>query len=204
MEEKDIQQLKDKFGYPFKLNIGCGPTRFNGYINIDFRETGTTDLVADAQNIELPRESCNLIVAWSVLEHISWRETQATLKHWHSLLAPGGVLAVNVPNLKKLAEDILASDSVEYFGRKDRKGHIIEHLYGGQDYPGNYHCAGWKPEWLKKELRKAGFKIKFIGDGWLHDFGIDVGEKIGASVIKGSANGWDMMAIAKKPRLFFL
>lgn len=203
MEEKLLQQLKEKFGYPFRLNIGCGKQKFPGYLNIDFRETPATDLVRDVRNLDLPPKSSSIIIAWSVLEHISWRETEKILRHWKDILLPGGKLILNVPNLEKMAEDIIASDSVDYQGREDRGGHIIEHLFGGQDYEGNVHLAGWKPDWLEKELKKAGFKVCFIGDGFAKDFGVEPELNLASGLVKG-ARGWDMLAVAEKPKnLFF-
>ena len=196
--ENFIDKLKNKFGYPFKLNLGCGDKEHLGqdYIHIDIRKSPITDLVTPVESTGLPSQSCTVIIAWNVLEHVSWRKTQLTLQHWFDLLKPGGRLALSIPNLEKLAIDILESDSMIFTNRNDRGGHIIEHLYGGQDYDGNYHVAGWKPSWLEKELKSAGFLIENIGDGNLKDFGFHFNMSAGTL---GGANGWDMLAIAQRP-----
>lgn len=195
--DEDLLNLKEKFGYPFKLTLGCGDQHDlgSGYIHVDIRETAITNLVAPVESTGLPKQSCDVIIAWNVLEHVSWRQTQSTLQHWFELLQPSGRLALSVPNLKKLALDILEADSMVYTQRQDRGGHIIEHLYGGQHYDGSYHLAGWKPEWLAEELRRIGFTIEFVGTGNLQDFGFPFDMPAGAS---SGANGWDMLAIAER------
>ena len=198
LSESDLEKLKQSFGYPFKLNLGCGDEDHLGqdYIHIDIRSSPITDMVAPVESTGLPDQSCCVIIAWNVLEHVSWRQTQATLQHWFDLLQPNGRLALSTPNLEKLAYDVLEADSVVYTKRQDRGGHIIEHLYGGQDYDGNYHVAGWKPSWLAEELERVGFRVEAIGDGNLKDFGFPFNKPAG--VLPG-ANGWDMLAIATRP-----
>lgn len=187
-----LGRLKKKFGYPFKLNLGCGDEDHLGqdYIHIDIRKSPITDFVAPVESTGLPNGSCEIIIAWNVLEHVSWRQTQATLQHWFDLLLPEGRLALSIPNLEKLALDIIESD----FSYTDRD--IIEHLYGGQDYDGNYHVAGWKPGWLETELSSIGFLVETISAGNLKDFGFPF--DMPAGTLPG-ANRWDMLAIAKRP-----
>ena len=193
-----LGRLKKKFGYPFKLNLGCGDKGHLGqdYIHIDIRKSPITDFVAPVESTGLPNGSCEIIIAWNVLEHVSWRQTQATLQHWFDLLLPEGRLALSIPNLEKLALDIIESESIIFKGREDRGGNIIEHLYGGQDYDGNYHVAGWKPGWLETELSSIGFLVETISAGNLKDFGFPF--DMPAGTLSG-ANGWDMLAIAKRP-----
>jgi hypothetical protein len=196
--EQDIVELKKKFGYPFKLNLGCGDGGHvsDDFIHIDIRDTAITDIVSGVGLLDFPPESCEVIFAWNVLEHISWRQTDPTLSHWLSLLQPDGILVMSIPNLEKLSIDILNANSVIYTDRSDRGGNIMEHLYGGQDYDGNYHFAGWKPDWLASKLKDIGFEVRFIGDGNVKDFGLPFERKAG---LLGGANGWDMMAVAVKP-----
>ena len=198
--EQDIEGLKNKFGYPFKLNLGCGDQGrvSDEYIHIDIRDTPITDIVSGVGLLKFPPQSCEVIFAWNVLEHISWRQTGPTLLHWFSLLRPAGLLVMSVPNLDKLATDILDADSKIYTARSDRGGNIIEYLYGGQDYDGNYHFAGWRPGWLASELKEIGFEVKFVGDGNVQDFGLPFERQAG--VLRG-ANGWDMLAVAARPSI---
>lgn len=53
--EPNIVRLRYKLGIkdekPLKLHLGCGHKHLEGYVNIDWRKTGTTDLVCDIRNL---------------------------------------------------------------------------------------------------------------------------------------------------------
>lgn len=103
---------------PRLLDIGCGWgdflhfARARGWRITGFEFSATVAQVAQQkyglgvrvgslEEMELPERSFDLITLWHVLEH--FREPRAALERVEKLLAPGGVLALEVPNLNFLA-----------------------------------------------------------------------------------------------------
>ncbi len=91
-----------------KLHIGCASKRLDGYINIDSRQTNATDHVCDAAAITfVSAGSVSEIYSRHMLEHLDPNDAMTTLKHWHDLLAPSGILNVVVPDITFHAQQIL-------------------------------------------------------------------------------------------------
>jgi predicted SAM-dependent methyltransferase len=131
------------------LHLGCGRINAPGFINIDMAPMRHVHLVQDVSNLDRFRaESVDLIYASHVLEHFSHLRTLTILREWKRVLKPGGVLRLAVPNFDAL---------VEIYRLNERRISSIQGmLYGGQDYPGNAHFAGFTYESLACILMEAG------------------------------------------------
>jgi GT2 family glycosyltransferase len=81
------------------LNLGCGLTKLDGFINIDNRAEVDPDVVCDVQHgIRYPDNSVDLIRADDFLEHIEqWRVIDVMNEIWR-VLKPGGILDAKVPS----------------------------------------------------------------------------------------------------------
>lgn len=90
-----------------RLNIGCGGRRIPGYTGVDVVKRPAADIVAPAGKIPLADGSCEEIMAIHLFEHLLPWEAPDVLKEWHRLLAPGGKLVLEMPDLKKCCENIL-------------------------------------------------------------------------------------------------
>lgn len=90
-----------------RLNLGCGMYQMPGFINVDDRESVKPDLWADAMDLPYEAESVDEIYCGHMLEHLTWEEGQRALKHWLSILKPGGEIRVVVPNFDVLARRYL-------------------------------------------------------------------------------------------------
>lgn len=79
-----------------KLNLGCGNTRIEGWIGVDFLSGPAVDVIADLTK-PLPWESNSVdeVLASHVLEHIVMFED--TIREIHRILRPGGILTIKVP-----------------------------------------------------------------------------------------------------------
>ncbi len=131
------------------LNLGCGTDLKQGYDNIDIRNLPGV-IKADVRNLPYESESVDEIRAIDVYEHVSFRESQALLNHWVSLLKPGGTLIIQSPSIEVLARNILISTSI-----KDIETSIA-FIFGNQDYKENSHYTACHPELMEHYLRNAG------------------------------------------------
>lgn len=98
MESSDLHRLPIHFGLPpYRLNLGCGFDRRDGYINVDQEPTASCDL---AFNLErewpLPDGCASEILARHVVEHIQ------DLKHFfriaYRVMRPGAKMVITVPH----------------------------------------------------------------------------------------------------------
>jgi len=158
------------------LNIGSGdrvfqsyPHRGNKCINLDFRAIkGKTTIAADVKSLPFPNQTFDYILASDIIEHFPIAETQDVLIEWLRVLKPGCTVEFRLPNMEAIVEDyIKRKDEM----RKDMKGVPIAHyfswlLYGGQDYPGNFHYVGYDRRLFKYVCAQAGLKeITWEQDG---------------------------------------
>lgn len=95
-----------------RLNIGGGPKKLEGYLNLDAQEwDGATDIIQDitqypyyyTEGAIIDDNTVDEVLAVEVLEHIGFRETVDVLKEWHRLLKPGGLLHIQVPDCGEMA-----------------------------------------------------------------------------------------------------
>jgi predicted SAM-dependent methyltransferase len=95
----------EQFPSPRRLNLGCGRTHFDGWVNLDSnRKLDTVDLVWDLRN-GLPNAdaSCSLIYSEHLLEHLTAADGLSFLRECRRALVPAGVLRIAMPSL----DDIL-------------------------------------------------------------------------------------------------
>lgn len=152
--------------YPLKLNLGCGFDKKPGYLNIDFQEFHSPDLVGDVRNLNmLPSDVYEEILAQDVLEHLPQIDIIPTLKEWQRLLRAGGVLKLRVPNLTGILELLERSKSIE-----DQEK-LIKCLFGTQAYEGDYHLSGFTTAIIKYYLKEVGFEDIELApkDQWLFE-----------------------------------
>jgi len=118
-----------------KLNIGCGINKLEGFINIDCDPEMKPDLVHKLPT-KLPyeNESCELIVMYHTIEHISKKEHGAILMEFWRLLSPEGLLIITFPEFTKCVENW----KTNYRGKKEFWEATI---YGRQASNSDYHVS---------------------------------------------------------------
>lgn len=142
-----------------RLELGAGEHPFlegDDWVHNDQRLLDHIETVGDANDPAY----CHLLVArhglfdgiraTHLLEHFSYLVTVNILCLWYSMLRPGGELYIEVPNLEW---QMRAYVDGEIDARK-----AVYYIFGGQDYEGNFHRAGFDLPLLTQVLREAGFE----------------------------------------------
>ena len=142
--ELDIQPDK------VRLNLGCSTYYIPGFTNIDQFEKFHPDLVADVRNLPYGPDTVDEIYAGHLLEHLTWDEGQAALKHWWTVLKKGGVIRITVPNFDLLAKRYLAAPTAAAM-RFMNDWYIYSYV---QD---SHHRYTYGPALLKEAMTLAGF-----------------------------------------------
>lgn len=76
-----IESLLEKHNLGIKLDIGCGANKQVGFVGMDVRELEGVDIVHNLEKFPypLPDESCSMVVASHVLEHMNPASTDPRL-----------------------------------------------------------------------------------------------------------------------------
>lgn len=158
LEEKAALRPVPQHVPEIRINLGCGNDWMNsGIVNVDCRNLippdGQTFLRADVADLRDMFQAGAAAEIWAkdVLEHFPQRQAGALLDEWIRLLAPGGLLHIKTPDLLALAEFILHG--------RERDEVKAYRVYGGQDYPENFHRAGFTVPILRTMLESRGMEI---------------------------------------------
>lgn len=92
------------------------------------------------------------IFSVQVLEHLDMKQVPVALRHWWSLLRPGGICHVDVPDFEETARQLLAQPD------EPSKDWYYRLIYGSQKNAYAYHRSGFGPARLERLLREAGFR----------------------------------------------
>lgn len=152
------------------LFIGCGPKPFDKqhtdliaslggeWFAADLFCAGEGILQMDARDLRFDDNSLDYIYASHLLEHISYRQTIDTLKHWRAKLKEGGKAIINVPDLIWACQLVLGQEKSERWNTLNGDTGVLNILYGGQIHEGEYHKTGFTQDFLEWCLKEAGFK----------------------------------------------
>jgi SAM-dependent methyltransferase len=159
-----------------KLNIGCGLTKYDGFINCDITEP-YDEKYDITQSARWEDNSVDHINCHHVLEHIPYRLINFVLKEWYRILKIGGTIDLGMPDIEEVCKSFIESD-------EDRKWNwCIYTLFGQQGTTekspwlltesdpideGQFHKGGLTKNRLCYLLEELGFKIieSYNYDGW--------------------------------------
>ena len=165
---KPLRLDKSRANY---VNLGCGPKRLDGFINIDFFcLTQTADYESDLRYpLRIDDETVAGIFTEHTLEHLSYAENASLLDECCRILKPGGVMRISVPDLSVFAKRYCQDDRAWFSGwermmfvesedpvrRKRRLISAMEAIsFVTQEYG---HRSCWDFEILRALLAAAGF-----------------------------------------------
>jgi len=136
-----------------KLNLGCGDRLYPDYINIDQRPRKGV-VVGDVANLEnFEDEEVDHILADDIFEHFPLAEVGPLIREWRRVLKVGGTIKIKTPNICNIFERYYKKAVVGKITWK----RLSQVLYGGQNYPGNFHYVTFSPQWITRILQQNGF-----------------------------------------------
>lgn len=141
-----------------RLHLGCGAIDHPGFINIDGIDRPHVHFIQSLTQLKrFQDDQVAFIYTSHTLEHFPRSQTISILKEWFRVLTPGGKLCVSVPDFDRILELYHHSNSNADF--------ILPPLFGGQDYPFNFHFTTFNRASLFQAFRDAGFSEV---DTWKH------------------------------------
>lgn len=137
-----------------RLHIG-GQARLTGWEVIDANPGPYVDHVGNAGDLSrFETGTFSEVYASHVLEHFDYKdELLATLKEWHRVLTPGGMLHVSVPDMDTLARLFVDRTRTN----PDERYLIMRMIFGGHVDRYDYHLIGLNEEFLRGYFVAAGF-----------------------------------------------
>ncbi len=158
---RTARAIASRFTAPYKLNLGCGRVRFDGWINIDSDPAvSTPDLVCDLTlGLPFEDESCRFVYCEHFLEHLSAEQGVAYLRECRRVLRPAGILRIAMPSLDVILEkscgpnwrdqEWLAWEHYQFIQTRAEMLNIVFRWWG--------HQWLYDREELHRRLREAGF-----------------------------------------------
>lgn len=145
-------------GIKWIYEIGCGNEKvIKNSIGVDVRNTKVVDIIADAHNLPFKDGCFDLVYSSHAIEHFTHTNIKTVLSEWIRVLKEGGLFELRCPDLRARALLLFLRPSWEN----------VKNIYGGQDYPQNYHKCGFSYKLLKKMLTELEIvKIKRVNDGY--------------------------------------
>lgn len=95
----------------YKLNLGSGAERFNGFINIDLYDD-TADIQADITEVPLADGCASEIMCIQVIEHIPYQKSQAVFNEMYRLLEENGTAHIETPDIDVIAKRIVDTGEI--------------------------------------------------------------------------------------------
>jgi len=137
------------------LNVGCGSRTYTEYpegyscINLDNRtDIPNVDIISSAEILPFSDSFFDYILASDIIEHFPINKTVSILTEWFRILKKEGILELRTPDMSWAAK--------HYTENKDAK-FVSYHVFGGQDYPGNFHYVMFDSTWLTSLCADVGF-----------------------------------------------
>lgn len=149
------KKLDIKNSKGLKIDFGCGANKESGFIGIDSRKVDGIDILSDLDGMSNIPNGCAIVVrTCHVIEHFEFNDLLRFLKECFRILSHTGYMIMYFPDLGKIDPKI-------------DKDIAIKHVFGGRDYPENYHNSFWSKEQMKWFLDKIGFcnieEVKYNG-----------------------------------------
>jgi len=150
-----------------KVNLGCGQSRLDDYLNVDSRKVPGVDIVANLDDLPFNSQSVSEIYSNHVLDRFTHeRLCGKLLPYWRDLLRPSGTFRAIVPDTQATIA-ALGDGELSFADFRDA-------MLGTQDSASNIRYNLFSPESLTQILRDAGFKnIELVATGRRNEKGFE-------------------------------
>lgn len=144
-----------------KVYVGCGPDHKEGYVGCDLRKLNSVEVVCKSWELSDHFEKIREIYCRHMLEHLTFKEVEATLNDWHKCLEVGGGIHLVVPFLDFHIEQWKKAEwnKTTYGEKWSDASWSMAGFYGWQKEcdptSGNYNSTYW-------DVHKSGFNLKNI------------------------------------------
>ncbi len=137
-----------------KLNVGSGDTHVDGFVSVDIDVSVHPDIVAPADKLPFRSASVDEITAFHVIEHVYYWEAEATIREWFRVLAPGGKLVIECPDLSKVVRYLSKEQDYTTWSNLGMWG-----VYGDPNHKNPFygHRWGYTENSISSLLARAGF-----------------------------------------------
>jgi predicted SAM-dependent methyltransferase len=132
------------------LTIGAYYNKVPGSIGVGIDRGPATDRIMDMRDLQYPDDSVDAIYTFDAVEHVPLRDQPVVFREFHRVLRPGGTIEVCTIDLEGLCREFLAGDAA-------KRSVLLQHFYGGQLFPGDFHCAAYDEAMLRERMAMAGF-----------------------------------------------
>jgi predicted SAM-dependent methyltransferase len=141
-----------------KVNLGCGPWKLDGWINVDIEPSYKPELLHDLRK-PLPwgNETVDYIHMEHFFEHIPQTDGLKLLFECYRVMKWGGVIRINGPDLEKLAKLYISRNYNDWRTRTTAPGETICDLMNDVFYNWG-HCYIPDSTQLIYILEKVGFR----------------------------------------------
>ena len=148
--------VPDPFAGQTRLHLGCGTNILSGWANID--SSGQSEVVKWDLTQRLPVQpgTVQFIFNEHFIEHITRQQAVDLLYDCHRLLAPGGVLRISTPCLRKLIDEYLQGRTTEWIDVQWQPATACQMMNEGMRSWG--HQFLYDTYELKSILRDCGFR----------------------------------------------
>lgn len=156
-----------------KVEVGGGASALAGYRCVDMNPR-FADVVADVRRLPFADATVTSLRAVDILEHLSYRDTEAVLAEWARVCAPGADVYIQVPNGERIMRLYVEGDERLTVWERDQRcdplwgaqwrllgGHVDGvYAHEGDPWHWNAHAALFSEESLTAALDQAGFDVK--------------------------------------------
>ena len=143
-----------------RLNLGCGISKQEGYLNIDIDPKCNPDKVASIVELDFIEDnSIELVETYHTVEHLWPEEVPKFFKEMKRIIKKGGKLIIECPDLEKCIKlikegGLIGLRGIYGAGPEDKieVGRMRNNIY-------TIHKTGFTKDIFKKYLEENGFKI---------------------------------------------
>lgn len=145
-----------------KLDVGCGEQCREGYHGVDLRDLPGVGCVSDAAMLDwwFDPGSIDEIYTRHMLEHLSLEDARLALVSFYTVLKPGGLVEIIVPDMEYHARQLIYApmDAPSEFNPSVTEfQHALYSIYGWGRNEHDVHRWGYTSASLSRELAAHGF-----------------------------------------------